>query len=240
MKPSYQDALAYFGVSGAHPGGLTLTKYLLEQEHITHQTALLDGGCGTGQTSAFIKKNYPCSVTSIDYHPTMVKRANTRFTQENLPITLVQGSLENIPFPSNSFDIVLVESVLIFTNCQHSLREINRVLKPNGVLLMLEMTAERQLSNVEQQNMCDVYGIERVYTENEWVNLMKDAGFPQIEVKLAHSVFSHMLAGIEAEEEAIDTSVPVNIALEGKLMEHSHILYTYGNIIGYRVYRASI
>ena len=30
MKPTYQDALAYFGVSGAHPGGLTLTKFLLE------------------------------------------------------------------------------------------------------------------------------------------------------------------------------------------------------------------
>ncbi|WP_193224504.1 class I SAM-dependent methyltransferase [Bacillus sp. B1-b2] len=238
MKPSYQDALAYYGISGAHPGGLTLTKFLLEQESITHQTAILDGGCGTGQTSAFIKKHYPCSVTSIDYHPTMVERARNRFTNENLPITLVQGSLEKIPFPSNSFDLVLVESVLIFTNCQHSLREINRVLKPNGVLLTLEMTAEQPLSHVEQKNMCEVYGIDRVYTEKEWVNQMKHAGFSQVEVKMAHSVFSHMLAGLEGEEEGMDTTVPVNLDLEGKLMEHSHILYTYGNIIGYRVYRA--
>lgn len=56
MKPTYQDALAYFGVSGAHPGGLTLTKFLLEQEKITSHTTLLDGGCGTGQTSAYIKR----------------------------------------------------------------------------------------------------------------------------------------------------------------------------------------
>ncbi|HWJ77083.1 MAG TPA: class I SAM-dependent methyltransferase [Niallia sp.] len=240
MKPSYQDALAYYGVSGAHPGGLTLTKYLLEQENVTKQTSILDGGCGTGQTSAFIKKHYPCSVTSIDYHPTMVERAKRRFTKENLSIQLVQGSLENLPFPSNSFDIVLVESVLIFTNSSNSLREINRVLKPNGVLLSLEMTAERPLNEIEQKNMCDVYGIERVYTENEWIALMKSAGFSHVEVKLAHSVFSHMLTGMETEEEGIDTSVPANTALEGKLMEHSHILYTYGNIIGYRVYRANL
>lgn len=55
MKPSYQDALAYYGVNGAHPGGLSLTKYLLQQERITSTTQLLDAGCGTGQTSAFIK-----------------------------------------------------------------------------------------------------------------------------------------------------------------------------------------
>ena len=240
MKPTYQDALAYFGVSGAHPGGLTLTKFLLEQEKITKETTLLDGGCGTGQTSAFIKKNYPCSVTSIDYHPTMVKRAKNRFETENLAIQLVQGSLEKLPLPSNSFDLVLVESVLIFTDCKHSLSEIKRVLKPRGILLLIEMTAERTLNPMEHQNMCEVYGIEKVYTETEWVHLMQQAGFPKVEVKLGHSVFSHMMTGMEPEDEAIDTSVPVNMQLEGKLMDHSYILYTYGNIIGYRVYRASL
>ncbi|CAI9396308.1 MULTISPECIES: class I SAM-dependent methyltransferase [Bacillaceae] len=240
MKPTYQDALAYFGVSGAHPGGLTLTKFLLEQEKITEETTLLDGGCGTGQTAAYIKKNYPCSVTGIDYHPTMVKRANKRFEKEHISIQLVQGSLEKMPFPSDSFDIILVESVLIFTNCKNSLAEIKRVLKPGGVLLLVEMTAERALYAMEHQNMCEVYGIEKVYTEKEWINLMKEAGFPKVEVTLGHSVFSHMMTGMEPEDEAIDTSVPVNMQLEGKLMDHSYILYTYGNIIGYRVYRASL
>lgn len=240
MKPTYQDALAYFGVSGAHPGGLTLTKFLLEQEKITEETTLLDGGCGTGQTAAYIKKNYPCSVTGIDYHPTMVKRAKKRFEKEHISIQLVQGSLEKMPFPSDSFDIILVESVLIFTNCKNSLAEIKRVLKPGGVLLLVEMTAERALYATEHQNMCEVYGIEKVYTEKEWINLMKEAGFPKVEVTLGHSVFSHMMTGMEPEDEAIDTSVPVNMQLEGKLMDHSYILYTYGNIIGYRVYRASL
>ena len=170
----------------------------------------------------------------------MVKRAKKRFEKENLSIQLVQGSLEKMPFPSNSFDIVLVESVLIFTNCKNSLAEIKRVLKPGGTLLLLEMTAERSLNTMEHQNMCEVYGIEKVYTEKEWVHLMKEAGFPKVEIKLGHSVFSHMMTGMETEEEAIDITVPANMQLEGKLMDHSYILYTYGNIIGYRVYRASL
>ncbi|PKG22546.1 class I SAM-dependent methyltransferase [Niallia nealsonii] len=238
MKPSYQDALAYFGVNGAHPGGLSLTKALLEREQISNATHLLDAGCGTGQTSAFIKKNYPCHVTSIDYHPTMVKRAMDRFQKEQLSIHLLQGSLENLPFPPNSFDIILVESVLIFTNNKKTLKELQRVLRPNGVLLALEMTAERVLSPLEQNNMCSVYGINQVLTEQEWVAAMKEAGFKSVEIKLAHSVFSHMLSTPEVEEEEMDRNVPHNMEMEQKLMEHSFILYTYGNIIGYRVYRA--
>ncbi|MFT8321892.1 MAG: class I SAM-dependent methyltransferase [Bacillus sp. (in: firmicutes)] len=238
MKPTYQDALAYYGVNGAHPGGLSLTKLLLEQEQITSSTELLDAGCGTGQTSAYIKKNYPCHVTSIDYHPTMVNRAMNRFQKEKLSINLFQGSLEKLPFPNSSFDIILVESVLIFTNWNQSLKELKRVLKPNGVLLALEMTSERQLTSHEQHNMCSVYGIEKVLTEQEWKNHIKEAGFRSVEVKVAHSVFSHLLSSSEVEEEGLDLTVPGNADMENKLMEHSHILYVYGNIIGYRVYRA--
>ncbi|MDE5053719.1 class I SAM-dependent methyltransferase [Niallia taxi] len=240
MKPSYQDALAYYGVNGAHPGGLSLTRYLLQQEKITSATSLLDAGCGTGQTSAFIKKHYPCSVTSIDLHPTMVKRAASRFHRENLPINLVQGSIEKLPFPDGSFDIILVESVLIFTDIRHSLKELKRVLKPNGVVLALEMTSERELTSLEQNNMRSVYGIEKVYSEGEWVHNLAAAGFRNVEIKLSHTVYSHMFANIEEEEEEMDVHVTRNLEMENKLTEHAHILYTYGNIIGYRVYRATL
>ncbi len=240
MKPSYQDALAYYGVNGAHPGGLSLTKYLLQQERVTAATNLLDAGCGTGQTSAFIKKHYPCSVTSIDLHPTMIQRAATRFQRENLPIRLLQGSIEKLPFLDGSFDIILVESVLIFTDIRSSLIELKRVLKPNGVVLALEMTSERELTPLEQDNMRTVYGIEKVFTEGEWVRNLINAGFANVEIKMSHTVFSHMFANMEEEDEEMDYTVTRNIEMEHKLSEHAQILYTYGNFIGYRVYRASI
>ncbi|WP_445506313.1 class I SAM-dependent methyltransferase [Niallia sp. 03190] len=239
MKPTYQDALAYYGVNGAHPGGLPLTKSLLEQEHITAATELLDAGCGTGQTSAYIKRNYPCHVTSIDYHPTMVNRARHRFQKEQLPIRLFQGNVEKLPFHDKSFDIILVESVLIFTDWKKSLKELKRVLKPNGVLLVLEMTSERKLTSNEQYNMCSVYGIEKVLTEQEWIYEIKEAGFASVDIKAAHSVFSYLSSSPEIDEEGLDLTAPRNTEMENKLMEHSHILYVYGNIIGYRVYRAT-
>lgn len=240
MKPSYQDALAYYGVNGAHPGGLSLTKYLLEQEKINNHTMILDAGCGTGQTSSYIKKNYPCMVTSIDQHPLMIQRAKNRFQKENLSIHLVQGRLENLPFVDHTFDLILVESVLIFTKRKDSLSELNRVLKPNGVLLAIEMTAQRPLSPTEQHNMCAVYGIDKVLTEKEWIHSIREAGFLKVDIKVAHSVFSHLSVSDEIEDEGVEMNIPKNMDLENKLMEHSHILFAYGHIIGYRVYRAIV
>ncbi|MBL5792479.1 class I SAM-dependent methyltransferase [Bacillus sporothermodurans] len=75
MAYSYQDTLAYYGVGGAHPGGLSLTKQIFHNENITHTTKILDAGCGTGQTSAYLAEMYKCDVTALDIHPVMIEKA---------------------------------------------------------------------------------------------------------------------------------------------------------------------
>ncbi|PAV29194.1 hypothetical protein CIL05_12410 [Virgibacillus profundi] len=78
MNNTYLDCLALFGVGGAHPGGLQLTKRILSQEDINEEKRVLDAGCGTGQTSAYIAETYPCHVTSLDYNKIMVDKARKR------------------------------------------------------------------------------------------------------------------------------------------------------------------
>ncbi|MCR1834683.1 hypothetical protein NSA56_09745 [Oceanobacillus caeni] len=48
MNNRYLDCLALFGVGGAHPGGLPLTKRILSKEEIDEKQSILDAGCGTG------------------------------------------------------------------------------------------------------------------------------------------------------------------------------------------------
>jgi ubiquinone/menaquinone biosynthesis C-methylase UbiE len=71
--------LTSFGVGGAHPGGLKLTKNILSREYID-QKSILDVGCGTGQTSAYIAEKYQCAVTAIDNNTTMLEKAKKRFS----------------------------------------------------------------------------------------------------------------------------------------------------------------
>ena len=79
MSNAYIDILAYFGIGGAHPGGFNLTQSILDAENIPPTQSVLDIGCGTGQTAAFLAERFNCQVTAIDKHPVMVQKARIRF-----------------------------------------------------------------------------------------------------------------------------------------------------------------
>ncbi|MGZ4106989.1 MAG: methyltransferase domain-containing protein, partial [Tumebacillaceae bacterium] len=90
---TYHDFLANFGIGGAHPGGMTMTRDILQREGIAKGTRVLDVGCGTGQTSAYLVRQFGCQVTAIDRHPLMLEKARRRFQRERLNVTLVQGDV---------------------------------------------------------------------------------------------------------------------------------------------------
>lgn len=90
---------------------------------------ILDAGCGTGQTAAYLGHLlYP--VTCVDKDPLMLEKAAKRFAAEGLTIPGYLAELERLPFAENQFSAVLSESVLTFSNLDSSLSEILRVLKP--------------------------------------------------------------------------------------------------------------
>ena len=183
LNYTYLDCLAIFGVGGAHPGGLQLTKELLSREKIDETKSILDAGCGTGQTSAYIAEQYRCNVTSLDCNKIMLDKARQRFSSLHLPIEVKQGSTENLPFDEGLFDIILSESVISFTDVSLTIPEFKRVLKPNGVLLAIEMVLEKSLSEEELKPIVDFYGVSQLLTENEWYNFFQKANFKQVTVE---------------------------------------------------------
>lgn len=181
-KTAYLDLLAQYGVNCAHPGGFLLTKKLLERENITRETALLDVGCGTGLTSAYIGTRYPCSVTAVDINPLMLEKAEENFKKYHLNIPLIRADVMDLPFHKNSFDIILAESVTIFTKIHRTLREYYRVLKPEGILLDVEVTAIEPLTKDEAEEFQSVLGINYLPTKDDWCKMFREAGFSDVRV----------------------------------------------------------
>jgi ubiquinone/menaquinone biosynthesis C-methylase UbiE len=62
--------------------------------------------------------------TSVD-----VKKAAERTQNERLNIQLVHWNVENMPLPTKSFDLVLAESVTVFTDLSKAIHEFARVLQ---------------------------------------------------------------------------------------------------------------
>jgi protein-L-isoaspartate O-methyltransferase len=75
-KFTYHDFLANLGVGGAHPGGLTLSKKVLAKEQLKPSSKVLDVGCGTRQTAAFLARTYGCQVTALDQHRLYVTKSD--------------------------------------------------------------------------------------------------------------------------------------------------------------------
>ncbi len=118
------------------PGGLETTRQGLSQCRLTPGARVLDLGCGTGQTTMLLRREYQCVVTGLDQATRMLSAA-----AQLLPGTpLVQGTADALPFLDQSFDAVTCECVLSLTqNPKTSLGEIQRVLKDTGVLLLSDI-----------------------------------------------------------------------------------------------------
>jgi len=231
-KFNYTDMLASLGISSAHPGGSRLTKKILTSEKISTEMNVLDIGCGTGHTAAFLAKKFKCYVTALDAHSTMLEKAKKRFESENIAITALKGNAEKLPFEDGFFDYIFAESVIVFTNTDFSLPEFVRVLKQEGLLIAIEMVAEETLTVIEKKEIINVYGIKRILSVQEWQTHFQNAGFSLVlieEDKVASD------SNTATEEHHPSSFIDPDLF---KILEsHSELLQKYKHKLGYRIFR---
>jgi demethylmenaquinone methyltransferase/2-methoxy-6-polyprenyl-1,4-benzoquinol methylase len=103
----------------------------------------LDVCCGTGDL-AFALGRHGAETIGLDFNSEMLQAAKKRVSESNthgpgmLP-RFVQGDALNLPFPENSFDVVTIGYGLRnLASWEAGLREMYRVTKPGGRLLVLE------------------------------------------------------------------------------------------------------
>jgi ubiquinone/menaquinone biosynthesis C-methylase UbiE len=104
---------------------------------------VLDVGCGTGRLAmSFAKRVAPTgSVAGIDAAPEMIKRATSRARKQEVPIAFQVAFAQRLPFPDATFDAVACTLALHHVaedDQQSAVREMHRVLKPEGRLLIAE------------------------------------------------------------------------------------------------------
>lgn len=178
----YMDAIAKMGVGGAHPGGLSLTKKLLEKEQINQNTYILDVGCGTGLTSSYLYEQYRCRVAACDIHPTMIEKANQRFQKNNVPIKAIHGNSHSLPFQDEILDLIISESVTSFTTIEKSTSEFNRVLKPNGKFLAIELSLNEGVSEINIKKYKQFYGFKKLLTIKSWNDVLSNSNFSEVNI----------------------------------------------------------
>jgi arsenite methyltransferase len=118
---------------------------------------VLDIGSGGGLDSLVAARMVGSGgkVVGLDLSPEMIARAYENLKQTDLTnVAFQEFSGEEIPFPDGSFDVVISNGVFnLIPGKGRMLREVCRVLKPNGRLLVADQVLTGTLTKTPQERI---------------------------------------------------------------------------------------
>jgi demethylmenaquinone methyltransferase/2-methoxy-6-polyprenyl-1,4-benzoquinol methylase len=118
-------------------------RFALEQSGVRPGQRVLDVAGGTGDLARlFAQRTGPSgAVVLSDFNFSMLSRGRDRLTDAGIVLPVVQCDAERLPFPSGHFDCVCIGFGLRnVTRKAEALREMTRVLRPGGCVLVLEFS----------------------------------------------------------------------------------------------------
>ena len=151
-----------------HCGGIGQTTAMASKAGISEGDKVLDLCSGFGTSLRFLTKNFRIRGYGLDVSPYMVEQATKRTQAEGLggQIAYRQGSVYQVPWPDNCFDVVWGEDAWCYLDSKEDLiKEAVRVLKPGGVIAFSDwMTGPSGLSAEEAER---IHGFMKFpYTES--------------------------------------------------------------------------
>jgi SAM-dependent methyltransferase len=149
---------------------------------------VLDLACGGGLiVCAFAP--YVRHATGIDLTPAMLERARALAAEKQLEnVAWQQGDVRSLPWPDASFNIVVTRfSFHHFQEPLAVLREMIRVCRPGGRVVVVDMYASEEKAKAEAWNQLEVLrdpSHVRALSLEELTGLFRGTGLPEPEVGL--------------------------------------------------------
>jgi demethylmenaquinone methyltransferase/2-methoxy-6-polyprenyl-1,4-benzoquinol methylase len=140
---------------------------------------VLDAGTGTGVLIPFLTKAVgPAGhVTAVDFAEKMVDACKAKYGQ--LPNVSVQvENVEKLSFPNKSFDVVVCFGLFPhIVDKEVALKEINRVLKPEGKLVIVHALGSDEIEAHHHKNHGLIIAHDVLPQRSEMKWLLKETGF---------------------------------------------------------------
>jgi ubiquinone/menaquinone biosynthesis C-methylase UbiE len=139
---------------------------------------VLEVGCGNGNGSRLIQKYFsPKNIIGIDLDERMIKIASKRNPDPSISYRVMDAS--KLDFPDGYFDAVFDFGIIHhIPNWKDALREIKRVLKPNGELIIEDLSIASFTKGIgELWRILSDHPYPSMYTPEQFTGFLAEIGF---------------------------------------------------------------
>ena len=170
---------------GHKVAGWGLNHVSVNKDHV-----ILDVGCGGGKTvNTLAKMAAEGKVYGIDYSKDSVavaSKVNKRFIDEGR-VEIRHASVESLPFPDKFFDLVTaVETYYFWPDLINNLREIRRVLKLGGSVILINEVYRHDKFEKRNAKWARL-GDFTYHLPDEFGEFLSDAGYSSIQIDVLES-----------------------------------------------------
>jgi ubiquinone/menaquinone biosynthesis C-methylase UbiE len=168
-------------------GHSNLTRWGLSHISINKDDTILDIGCGGGKTvNTLAKIAAEGKVYGIDYSEVSVAVSTSKNKKliDAGRVRILHASVDSLPFPDDMFNLVIaVESCHFWPDLVNNLKEIRRVLKPGGSVIIVngiyrDERFEKRNSKVARM------GDFTYHLPDDFRVFLKDAGYSSIQIEV--------------------------------------------------------
>jgi ubiquinone/menaquinone biosynthesis C-methylase UbiE len=183
-KPTgWMAGLAGLGMNRGHE---KVWRWGLEHTTIAPDAVILDVGCGGGGAVKILAQVTPRGkVCGVDYSEDVLRTARrvNRALIVQGRVEFEHGSVSDLPLPDNRFDLATAfETTIFWPSLVDDLREVLRVLKPGGTLLIANEAYRDARFEERNARWAQLTGFQPLQTPQETRQCLIEAGYTRVEV----------------------------------------------------------
>ena len=159
----------------------SLAQWGVSHLDISKDDVILDIGCGGGVNVERFLNMTENKVYGLDYSEIAVEKS-TKLNQDAIDegrCEVIQGSVSELPFEDNTFDIVTgFETVYFWPDFVNDCKEVRRVLKDDGIMFICNEAIPDE-EDERQKELIDLLDM-KIFSEDEFDEYLREAGFSDI------------------------------------------------------------
>lgn len=185
MKKDYQEQLRLPSgkmgqVIGGHmyKGNADIIERIIQEIQPQNDLTIIDVGVGPGYSLKLLSNKFPnADIIGIDPSDEMLDYTtkNVLNSIDSSKVRVLKGETPNLPLRNDTADyVLLINMVYFWENPTSEFKDINKILKSQGKLLIYFTGPEGIEETIEEE------GVFYKHTEKEMIEFLSQAGFTQI------------------------------------------------------------